>query len=112
MWKRYGLFCTAIMLATVFTAFMPVVSAGSSGGNFNTIAAHEGSLQKVLIGQNLEFEGFSTPVVVSRVVSGDVVNTYPAEYLPRMYADSRWVVIDDVLKLPDKITRIYKRFTT
>jgi len=67
------------MLATVFAAFMPVVSAGSSGGNFNTIAAHEGSLQKVLIGQNLEFEGFSTPVVVSRVVSGDVVNTYPAD---------------------------------
>ena len=40
------------------------------------------------------------------------VDREAAEYLPRMYADSRWVVIDDVLKLPDKITRIYKRFTT
>ncbi|MFV9676658.1 MAG: hypothetical protein ACNYVW_03275 [Methanosarcinales archaeon] len=79
MWKRYGLFCTAIMLAIVFAAFMPVVSAGSSGGNFNTIAAHEGGLQKVLLGQNIEFEGFSTPVVVSRVVSGYVANTYPAD---------------------------------
>ena len=40
------------------------------------------------------------------------VDREAAEYLPRMYANSRWVVIDDVLKLPDKITRIYKRFTT
>ena len=40
------------------------------------------------------------------------VDREAAEYLPRMYADNRWVVIDDVLKLPDKITRIYKRFTT
>ena len=40
------------------------------------------------------------------------VDREAAEYLPRMYADSRWVVIDDVLKLPAKITRIYKRFTT
>ena len=67
------------MLATVFAAFVPIVSAGNSGGNFNLIAAHEDGLQKVLIGQNLEFEGFSTPVVVSRVVSGDVANTYPAD---------------------------------
>ena len=40
------------------------------------------------------------------------VDREAAAYLPRMYADSRWVVIDDVLKLPAKITRIYKRFTT
>jgi nitric oxide reductase NorD protein len=40
------------------------------------------------------------------------VDRQAAEYLPRMYASSRWVVIDDVVKLPDKITRIYKRFTT
>jgi len=40
------------------------------------------------------------------------VDREAAEYLPRMYANSRWVVIDDVLKLPDKITRIYRLFTT
>jgi nitric oxide reductase NorD protein len=40
------------------------------------------------------------------------VDREAAEYLPRMYVGSRWVVIDDVLKLPDKITRTYKRFTT
>ncbi len=40
------------------------------------------------------------------------VDRKAAEYLPRMYANSRWVVIDDVAKLPDKITRIYRLFTT
>jgi len=40
------------------------------------------------------------------------VDREAAEYLPRMYASSRWVVIDDVMKLPDKITRIYRLFTT
>ncbi|MBK5191563.1 MAG: hypothetical protein JJE19_08755 [Methanosarcinales archaeon] len=39
------------------------------------------------------------------------VDREAAEYLPRMYASSRWVVIDDVMKLPDKITRIYRLFT-
>ncbi|HUV02861.1 MAG TPA: VWA domain-containing protein [Desulfobacteria bacterium] len=40
------------------------------------------------------------------------VDREAAAYLPRMYANSRWVVIDDVMKLPNKITRIYKLFTT
>ncbi len=40
------------------------------------------------------------------------VDKEAAEYLPRMYANSRWVVIDDVVKLPEKITRIYRLFTT
>jgi nitric oxide reductase NorD protein len=40
------------------------------------------------------------------------VDREAAEYLPRMYANSRWVVIDDVAKLPNKITRIYRLFTT
>jgi nitric oxide reductase NorD protein len=35
-----------------------------------------------------------------------------ADYLPRMYRHSSWVVIDDVVKLPEKITRIYRRLTT
>lgn len=34
------------------------------------------------------------------------------EYLPRMYSHSRWTVIDDVNKLPEKITRIYRTLTT
>jgi len=40
------------------------------------------------------------------------VDREAAEYLPRMYANSRWVVIDEVAKLPEKITRIYRLFTT
>ncbi|MGC9444190.1 MAG: VWA domain-containing protein [Candidatus Methanospirareceae archaeon] len=40
------------------------------------------------------------------------VDREAAEYLPRMYANSRWVVIDEVAKLPNKITRIYRLFTT
>jgi uncharacterized protein YegL len=35
-----------------------------------------------------------------------------AEYLPRMYSHSSWTVIDDVVKLPEKITRIYRMLTT
>lgn len=34
------------------------------------------------------------------------------EYLYRMYSHSNWVVINDVTKLPMKITRIYKQLTT
>jgi len=34
-----------------------------------------------------------------------------ADYLPRMYGHSSWIVIDDVSKLPEKISKIYKRLT-
>jgi nitric oxide reductase NorD protein len=33
------------------------------------------------------------------------------EYLPRMYRHSSWVVIDDVARLPEKISRIFARLT-
>jgi nitric oxide reductase NorD protein len=33
------------------------------------------------------------------------------EYLPRMYSHSSWTVIDDVARLPEKITRIYRMLT-
>jgi nitric oxide reductase activation protein len=33
------------------------------------------------------------------------------DYLPRMYRHSSWVVIDDVARLPEKITRIFARLT-
>ncbi|MCX7982452.1 MAG: VWA domain-containing protein [Syntrophales bacterium] len=35
-----------------------------------------------------------------------------AEYLPRMYSQSRWVVIDDVAHLPERITGIYRTLAT
>jgi nitric oxide reductase NorD protein len=33
-------------------------------------------------------------------------------YLPHMYGEANYTVIDDVRKLPDKITEIYRRLTT
>ncbi|MBI4764302.1 MAG: VWA domain-containing protein [Deltaproteobacteria bacterium] len=39
------------------------------------------------------------------------VDRTAAEYLPRMYSHSSWTVIDEVNKLPEKITRIYHRLT-
>jgi hypothetical protein len=51
----------------------------SKSDNYNHILAHP-AVQKVLIGQNLQFDGFSTtPVAVSRIVSGDIVNVYHAD---------------------------------
>ncbi len=40
------------------------------------------------------------------------VDLTAAEYLPRMYSHSSWTVIDEVSKLPEKITRIYRMLTT
>lgn len=39
------------------------------------------------------------------------VDRAAADYLTRMYSHSRWTVIDDVTKLPEKITRIYRMLT-
>jgi nitric oxide reductase NorD protein len=39
------------------------------------------------------------------------VDRSAAEYLPRMYSHSSWTVIDEVSKLPEKITRIYRMLT-
>ena len=39
------------------------------------------------------------------------VDKRAAEYLPRMYSHSSWTVIDDVRKLPEKISRIYGGLT-
>ncbi|MGA3085266.1 MAG: VWA domain-containing protein [Thermodesulfobacteriota bacterium] len=39
------------------------------------------------------------------------VDRTAAEYLPRMYSHSSWTVIDEVSKLPEKITRIYRMLT-
>jgi uncharacterized protein YegL len=39
------------------------------------------------------------------------VDKSAAEYLPRMYSHSSWTVIDDVQKLPEKISRIYGGLT-
>ena len=39
------------------------------------------------------------------------IDTQAQSYLPRMYGDSGYVVIDNVKKLPDRIPEIYRRLT-
>ena len=35
-----------------------------------------------------------------------------ADYLPQMYSDANFVVIDDVRTLPQKLPQLYRRLTT
>ena len=73
-----------IMLAAVMVAMVPIGGAESRSDNFNHIV--KGTVpQKVLIEQNLEFEGFYAPPTVYRLVSGDIENTYPARDDNRIY---------------------------
>jgi nitrate reductase cytochrome c-type subunit len=74
----------AIMLASVFAATVPIVSAESRGDNFNHIVKQT-EPQKVLIGQNLQFEGFDVPPTVYRFVSGDIENAYMTDDNNRVY---------------------------
>ena len=79
-----GIAIAAIMLASVFTATVSIVSAASRGDNFNHIVK-QAEPQKVLIGQNLQFEGFDTAPVVYRFVYDDVENAYTADANNRIY---------------------------
>ncbi len=72
----------AIMLVFVFAA--PMSYAASRGDNYNHIVVQQ-TPQKVLIGQNLQFDAFAAPPIVYRLVSGNVVNTYPADTNSRIY---------------------------
>ncbi|KAF5426668.1 CASH domain-dontaining protein [Candidatus Methanophagaceae archaeon] len=74
----------AIMLASFFVATVPIVSAESRGDNFNHIVKQT-EPQKVLIGQNLQFEGFDVPPTVYRFLSGDLENSYAANDENRIY---------------------------
>jgi hypothetical protein len=75
--RKIDIAIAAIILASVFAATVPIVSAESRSDNFNHIVKQT-PVQKVLIGQNLQFEGFDRPVAIYRVVSGDVENVYIA----------------------------------
>jgi parallel beta-helix repeat protein len=79
-----GIAIAAIMLASVFAASVPIISAESRGDNFNHIVKQT-EPQKVLIGQNLQFEGFDTAPVVYRFVDDDVENIYTADDNNRIY---------------------------
>ena len=79
-----GILMAVIMVVSVLAATVPMVSAASRGDTFNYIVALPYA-QKVLIGQNLQFEGFSGTVTISRIVAGDIENVYVADYNNRIY---------------------------
>ncbi|NQE52199.1 hypothetical protein C5S29_01300, partial [ANME-1 cluster archaeon GoMg3.2] len=79
-----GIAMAAIMVVSVLAATMPMVSAESKTDNFNHISKQTAA-QKVLIGQNLQFEGFTGTVTISRLVSGDVENVYQTDAQDRIY---------------------------
>jgi hypothetical protein len=79
-----GIFIAAIMIASVLAATVPMVSAESRSDNFNHIVVQQAA-QKVLIGQNLQFEGFDGTVAICRMVSGDIEDVYLADDNNRIY---------------------------
>ena len=81
---KIGIAIAAIILASVFAVTVPMVSAESRGDNFNQIVV-QATPQKVLIGQNLQFEGFDGTVAICRMVSGDIENVYQADANNRIY---------------------------
>ena len=78
-----GIALAAIMIASIMVAMVPMGSAESRGDSYNHILVQT-ELQKVLIGQNLQFEGFTAPVVY-RLVGGDIVYTHRADTDNRIY---------------------------
>ncbi|NAS89046.1 hypothetical protein C4E24_04840 [ANME-1 cluster archaeon AG-394-G21] len=78
-----GIAMAAIMVVSVLAVAMPMAVATSDGSNFNTISGP--ATQKVLIGQNLQFEGYGGTVTVSRIVSGDIENVYQTNANNRIY---------------------------
>nr|AAU83678.1 hypothetical protein GZ32E7_41 [uncultured archaeon GZfos32E7] len=79
-----GIAMAAIMVVSVLAATVPMVGAESRTDNFNYILKQPAA-QKVLIGQNLQFEGFDGTVTISRLVSGDVENVYQADAKNQIY---------------------------
>jgi hypothetical protein len=77
-----GVSMAAIMVVSVLAVAMPMAVATSDGTNFNTISGS--ATQKVLIGQNLQFD-YVGAVTVSRIVSGDVENVYQTDANNRIY---------------------------
>jgi hypothetical protein len=85
-WQKaiIGIAMVLFILVTVMAAMVPIGGAESWGDNFNHIVK-DTVPQKVLIGQNLQFEGFDAPPIVYRLVSGDIENTYPVNSDNRIY---------------------------
>jgi hypothetical protein len=74
--KMIGIAMVVIMIASVFGVMMPTAIAYSQGDNFNHIDKTAGEIRRVVVGQNLQFEGFASQPSVYRYVSGDLENVY------------------------------------
>ena len=86
-----GIAMAAIMLASVLAATVLMGSAVSKGNEYNYIGNQTIPVQKVLIGQDLQFNktepnnNFTAPPVVYRLVSGDIMNVYSTDSNYRIY---------------------------
>ncbi len=75
--KIIGIALAAIMLASVFVAFIGSTGAYSTGGPYNIIDRNApAGIQKVLRGQDLEFVNFASTPTVYRIVDNNIENTY------------------------------------
>ncbi len=74
--KMIGIAMVVIIIASVFGVMMPTAIAYSQGDSFNHIDKTAGEIKRVVIGQNLQFEGFAAQPSVYRYVSGDLENVY------------------------------------
>ncbi len=74
----------AIMLVSVLAVTVPIAGAESRGDDYNHIVVQQAP-QRVLIGQNLQFDGFETPVTITRVSGGDIASIYQPDSENRSY---------------------------
>jgi hypothetical protein len=74
-----------LLVVSILAAVFGTTGAYSNGGLYNIIDRNEAGIQKVLRGQDLEFQNFNTTPTVYRVVGGGVVNTYIADGSNRIF---------------------------
>jgi hypothetical protein len=89
-----GIAMSVITIVLIFVAMMGTTSARSNGGPYNIIDKQV-AIQKVLRGQDLQFDNSDAwatwPVTVFRIVEGNIENTYTADFNNRIY-DVNWPI--------------------
>jgi len=75
---------SVIMLVSVLAVTVPIAGAESRGDNFNHIIVQTVP-QKVLLGQDLQFENFTPPLTVTRIEGGDIASIYHPDSNNRTY---------------------------
>ncbi|MEA3342995.1 MAG: PGF-CTERM sorting domain-containing protein [archaeon] len=85
-----GIAMAAIVLASVFAVMISIAGAESRGDNFNHIVKQT-EAQKVLLGQDLQFENFTPPLTVTRIEGGDIASIYHPDSNNRTY-NVNWAI--------------------